>query len=75
MERQRDLQKRIVDEIGQAGCQNRRALQGGIATYATGCAAFTRDLRRVVWPQKFRPDLPKGYDGTNNPIEFLQLYM
>jgi hypothetical protein len=74
MERQRDLQKRIVEEIGQAGRQNRRALQGGVATYATGCTAFTRNLRRVVWPQKFRPDLPKGYDGTNNPIEFLQLY-
>ena len=74
MERQKDLQKRIVEEIGQAGRQNRRALQGGIASYATGCAAFTRNLRRVVWPQKFRPDLPKGYDGTNNPIEFLQLY-
>ena len=26
------------------------------------------------WPPKFRPALPKGYDGSSNPIEFLQLY-
>ena len=74
MERQKDLHNRIVQEITQAGQQNRRALQGGVTMYATGCAAFTRSMRRVIWPQKFRPDLPKGYDGTNNPVEFLQLY-
>ena len=48
--------------------------RGGVTTYATGCAAFTRSLCRVIWPQKFRPDLPKGYDGSSNPVEFLQLY-
>ena len=74
MERRRDLQNRLVEELGQAGQQNRRALQGGTATYATGCMAFTRALRRVVWPQKFRPALPKGFDGSTNPLEFLQLY-
>jgi hypothetical protein len=28
----------------------------------------------VVWPSKFRPHLLKKYDGTINPIEFLQIY-
>ena len=35
---------------------------------------FTRSLRCVIWPEKFRPDLPKGYDGSSNPVELLQLY-
>jgi hypothetical protein len=29
----------------------------------------------VVWPDKFRPDIGMHYDGTSNPIEFLQLYI
>ena len=28
----------------------------------------------MVWPTKFRPDLPPRYDDTLNPVEFLQLY-
>ena len=44
-----------------------------MVTYGT-TAAFTRNLRRVVWPVKFKPDLPPRYDGKNNPLEFLQLY-
>jgi hypothetical protein len=28
----------------------------------------------MVWPIKFKPDLPPRYDGTPNPAEFLQLY-
>jgi hypothetical protein len=31
-------------------------------------------LRMVVWPHKFRPHLPEKYDGTVNPVEFLQIY-
>ena len=31
-------------------------------------------VRRVVWPTKFKPDLPPRYDGKNSPLEFLQLY-
>jgi hypothetical protein len=41
---------------------------------AAGCLAFSSELRRVVWPGKFKPDLPPHYDGTPNPAEFLQLY-
>ena len=39
-----------------------------------GCRAFTAELRSVVWPGKFKTDLPPRYDGTADPAEFLQLY-
>ena len=39
-----------------------------------GCRAFTPELRSIVWPGKFKPDLPPRYDGTPDPAEFLQLY-
>ena len=39
-----------------------------------GCRAFTAGLRSIVWPCKFKPDLPPHYDGTADPAEFLQLY-
>ena len=41
---------------------------------AAGCPAFTPELRCVVWPGKFKPDLPPRYGGTPDPAEFLQLY-
>ena len=74
IEHQRDHHNRVVQEIAAAGRQNRCVLAGGAVTYATGCTAFTRNLRRVVWPVKFKPDLPPRYDGRTNPLEFLQLY-
>ena len=39
-----------------------------------GCRAFTPVLHRIVWPGKFKPDLPPRYDGTPDRAEFLQLY-
>jgi hypothetical protein len=36
--------------------------------------ALAPHLRMVVWPPKFRPHLPENYDGTVNPVEFLQIY-
>jgi hypothetical protein len=36
--------------------------------------ALAPHLRMVVWPPKFQPYLPKKYDGTVNPAEFLQIY-
>ena len=39
-----------------------------------GCRAFTPELRNVIWPSKFKPDLPPRYNGTVNPTEFLELY-
>jgi hypothetical protein len=40
-----------------------------------GCAAIAVHLRAVAWPSKFRPHLPKKYDGSTNPSEFLQVYI
>ena len=40
----------------------------------TGCRAFTPEFRGIVWPGKFKPDLPPHYDGSPDPAEFLQLY-
>jgi hypothetical protein len=36
-----------------------------------GCMALVPQLHMVVWPPKFNPQLPKKYDGTVNPTEFL----
>jgi hypothetical protein len=40
-----------------------------------GCAVLVDHLRAVAWPSKFRPHLPKKYDGSTNPLEFLQVYI
>ena len=40
-----------------------------------GCAALADHLRAVAWPSKFCPHLPEKYDGTTNPLEFLQVYV
>ena len=39
-----------------------------------GCRTFTPELRNIIWPSKFIPDLPPLFDGTADPAEFLQLY-
>jgi hypothetical protein len=33
--------------------------------------ALAPHLQMVVWPRKFKPNLPEKYDGTVNPDEFL----
>lgn len=43
-------------------------------TIARVCLAFTRDLRRVKWPKKFRLDGAPLYDGRKDPREFLRMY-
>jgi hypothetical protein len=45
--------------------------QTGVPLAGVGCAALTDHLRAASWPPKFRPHLPKKYDGTSNPSEFL----
>jgi hypothetical protein len=39
-----------------------------------GFAVLTRPLRRAAWPPRFKPDIGARYDGTSNPVGFLQLY-
>ena len=73
IERRQNRHLRAVQDVAAAGRHLRATLAGGVVTHGT-TAAFTRNLRRVVWPVKFKPDLPPRYDGKNNPLEFLQLY-
>ena len=40
-----------------------------------GYTALADHLRAVTWPSKFQPHLPKKYDVTSNPSEFLQVYV
>jgi hypothetical protein len=49
--------------------------QTGVPLAGVGCAALADHLRAVSWPPKFRPHLPEKYNGTSNPLEFLQVYV
>jgi hypothetical protein len=49
--------------------------QAGVPLAGVGSAALADHLRTVTWPSKFWPHLPKKYDGTSNPSEFLQVYV
>jgi hypothetical protein len=72
LERRRENHDRAIDDIGEAG---KNVKVTGDPVYNPGCLALTRQQRYVVWPDKFRPDIGTRYDGTSNPIEFLQLYI
>jgi hypothetical protein len=71
LERRRENHDRAIDDIGEAGKNVRTP---GEAIYNPGCLALTRQQCYVVWPNKFKPDISTRYDGTTNPIKFLQLY-
>jgi hypothetical protein len=45
--------------------------QASVPLAGVGCVALADHLRATSWPSKFRPHLPKKYDGTSNPSEFL----
>jgi hypothetical protein len=47
----------------------------GVPLADVGCAALADHLRVASWPPTFWPHLPKRYDGTSNPSEFLQVYV
>jgi hypothetical protein len=49
--------------------------QTGVPLAGVGCATLADHLHAASWPPKFRPHLPKKYDGTSNPSEFLQVYV
>jgi hypothetical protein len=72
LERHRENHDRAIDDIGKAG-KNVKAT--GKPVYNPGCLALTRQQCYVVWPDKFRPDIHARYDGTSNPVKFLQLYV
>lgn len=74
IERRHKRQTRFTREIEEAGHTARGTPGGGTTAIDAGCQAFTPELWEVVWPIRFKPDLPPLYDGTTNPVEFLQLY-
>jgi hypothetical protein len=39
-----------------------------------GFAALAGPLRRAAWPPRFKSDYGARYDGTSDPVEFLQRY-
>jgi hypothetical protein len=49
--------------------------QMGVPLAGVGSAALADHLHAASWPPKFRPHLPKKYDETSNPSEFLQVYV
>jgi hypothetical protein len=72
LERRCENHDRTINDIGEAG---KNVKVTGDLVYNPGCLALTRQQRYVVWPDKFRPDIGACYDGTSNPVEFLQLYI
>jgi hypothetical protein len=72
LERRRENHDRSLDDIGKAG-KNVKVI--GELVYNPGCLALARQQRYVVWPDKFRSDISARYNGTSNPVEFLQLYI
>jgi hypothetical protein len=72
LERRRENHDRAIDDISEAG---KNVKTPGDPIYNPGCLALTRQQCYVVWPDKFKPDIRARYDGTTNPVEFLQLYV
>jgi hypothetical protein len=72
LERRHENHDRAIDDIGEAG---KNVKVTGEPVYNPGCLALTRQQRYVVWPDKFKPDIGACYDGTTNPVKFLQLYV
>jgi hypothetical protein len=49
-----------------------RSPEGG--DNAGGVKAFSHDLKRVHWPLNFEPSGIEKYDGSTNPVEWLEVY-
>jgi hypothetical protein len=77
-ERRQDIEGRNLDlDFTTVAPQTPRGarIQAGVPLAGVGCAALADHLRVATWPSKFRPHLPEKYDGTSNPLEFLQVYV
>jgi hypothetical protein len=72
LERRHENHDRAIDDIGES---SKNIKVTGEPVYNPGCLALTCQQCYVVWPDKFKPDIGACYDGTSNPIEFLQLYV
>jgi hypothetical protein len=69
----RNLDQDFIAVAPQAPMGNRS--QAGVPLAGVGCVALVDHLRAASWPSKFRSHLPKKYDSTSNPSEFLQVYV
>jgi hypothetical protein len=70
-ESRRQARRQVLDAleaIGQVGEPEVRDIGFG------GFAVLSGPLRRAAWPPRFRPDIGVCYDGTSDPVEFLQCY-
>jgi hypothetical protein len=69
--------RNLKQDFAQLAPQTPRSAQihMGVPLVGVGCAALADHLRAVTWPSQFWPHLPKKYDGTSNPSEFLQVYV
>jgi hypothetical protein len=77
-ERRQNIEGRNLDQDFAAVAPQTPAgarFQAGVPLAGVGCAALADHLRAVSWPSKFWPHLPEKYDGTSNPLEFLQVYV
>jgi hypothetical protein len=72
LERCRKNHDRAIDDISEAG---KNVKTPGDPIYNPGCLALTHQQRYVVWPDKFKPNIGARYDGTTNPVKFLQPYV
>lgn len=72
---QLERQNRAINDAAECRCSDRDAPTDKDIPLCKGAPAYTDDLRSVLWPAKFRPDLPPQYDGKASPAEFIQLYM
>jgi hypothetical protein len=72
LERCQENHDRALDDIDDAGKNVKVPRE---LFYNPGCLTLTHQQCYVVWSDKFRPDIGVRYDGTSNPVEFLQLYI
>jgi hypothetical protein len=69
-ERRLNIEGRNLEaELDAVAPRLQRLAQAPVA--GVGCAALADHLRAVALPSKFWPHLPKKYDGSTNPSEFL----
>jgi hypothetical protein len=72
LERRRENHDCALNDIGDAG---KNVKVTGELVYNPWCLALARQQRYMVWPDKIKPEIGARYDGTSNPVEFLQLYI
>jgi hypothetical protein len=66
-ERRQNIEGRNLDKVFAAVAPQTLVgvrFQTGVPLAGVGCAALADHLHAASWPSKFRPHLPKKYDGT-----------